>query len=179
MNPIRIFPSAASSAAPATDAIFFGLLGISAIVVMLVAGLIIVFCIRYRRGTTVERGPVAGLLGREVEIGWTLATLLVFLVIFGWAAAQDFTRLRPPPPDSLEIHVVAKQWMWKTQHAGGQREINALHLPAHRPVRLVLNSQDVIHSFFVPAFRLKMDVVPEHTEELWVEAPEPGDYQLF
>jgi cytochrome c oxidase subunit 2 len=179
MNPIRLFPPAASTAAPYTDAIFFGLMGISAAVVLLVATLIIVFCVRYRHGTKIERGPLTALLGRELEIGWTLATFLIFVVIFGWAAAQDFTRLAPAPPGSLEIHVLARQWMWKTQHPGGQSEINALHLPAHQPVRLVMNSQDVIHSFYVPAFRVKQDVVPGHTEELRFEATTPGTYQLF
>jgi cytochrome c oxidase subunit 2 len=179
MNPIRLFPREASTAAPYTDAIFFGLMGISAAVVILVATLIVVFCVRYRRGTKVARGPLAKLLSREVEIGWTLATFLVFVAIFGWAAAQDFTQLAPTPPGSLEIHVLAKQWMWKTQHPGGQSEIDALHLPAHQPVRLILNSQDVIHSFYVPAFRVKMDVVPGHTEELHFEATTPGTYRLY
>jgi len=179
VNEFRFFPQAASSDAPQTDAIYFGLVIVSGAVVLVVATLIVVFAIRYRRGTRVGRAAASSLASREFEIGWTLATLLAFLGIFSWAAAQDFVQLRPPPPGALAIDVVAKQWMWKTQHPGGQSEINSLHIPAHQPVRLLMHSQDVIHSFFVPAFRVKKDIVPGHTEELWFEATTPGTYPLF
>jgi cytochrome c oxidase subunit 2 len=179
VNGLSFFPRAASTTASHTDAIYLGLVGISAAVVLLVGTLILVFAIRYRRGAKVDRGPVPDLVGREVEIVWTAATFFAFVAIFGWAAAQDFTLLNPAPPGSLEIHVLAKQWMWKTQHPGGQREIDALHVPVHQPIRLVMNSADVIHSFFVPAFRLKRDIVPGRTEELQFEATTPGTYQLF
>ncbi|MBS0244358.1 MAG: c-type cytochrome [Proteobacteria bacterium] len=102
-----------------------------------------------------------------------------FLLIFAWAAAQDFTLLAGPPKNALKIHVVAKQWMWKFEHPGGQREINTMHIPVGRPVLLVLNSEDVIHSFFVPAFRAKKDLVPGLEETLAFTPSRTGTYELY
>ena len=174
-----IFLPEASSIAPKTDAIFFVLLVVSGLIVLLVAGLLGYFSWKYHRDKPAPRGPVPQVISREFEIGWTLATLFAFLLIFLWAAAQNFASLKPPPPGAPVIHVVAKQWMWKVEHPGGQREINALHLPVNKSVRLIMNSQDVIHSFFVPAFRIKRDVVPGHTEELWFKPTLVGRFQLF
>ena len=179
MNEFRLLPEQASDIAPHIDSIYFGLLIMTGAVLLLVFTLIVTFSVRYRRGTTLSRSPLATVVGREFEIGWTLATLLAFVLIFGWAAAQDFRQLRPSPPGALEVHVVAKQWMWKTQQPGGQREIDALHLPRGTPVHLVMNSEDVIHSFYVPAFRLKQDVVPGHTEYLDFTATKTGTYHLL
>jgi cytochrome c oxidase subunit 2 len=100
------------------------------------------------------------------------------MVIFAWGASLFFTISRPPA-GALEIQVVGKQWMWKFQHPDGQREINELHVPVGRPVKLTMASEDVIHSFFVPAFRVKMDVVPGRTTTTWFEATKPGVYHLF
>jgi cytochrome c oxidase subunit 2 len=86
---------------------------------------------------------------------------------------------RTAPKNALEIHVVAKQWMWKTQHSNGAREINELHVPLDTPVRLVMTSEDVIHSFFVPAFRMKKDVLPGRYTETWFRATKPGVFHLF
>ena len=178
MASTALFPTEASTQAPTTDAIFLGLTGLSTLILLLVTGLVVVFSIRYRRGSAAPRGPLPRLLQRELELGWTVATLFLFMAIFGWAAAQNFAFLRPPA-NALQIHVVAKQWMWKIQHPGGQREIDALHLPLGRAVHLSLNSQDVIHDFYVPAFRLKHDVVPGHTEELWFQPSKTGSFHLF
>ncbi|HUZ67984.1 MAG TPA: cytochrome c oxidase subunit II [Beijerinckiaceae bacterium] len=174
-----VFLPEASTIAPRTDAIFFVLLGVSGLIVVLVAGLLALFCWKYRRDRPAPRGPVPAVVSREFEIGWTLATLFAFLLIFLWAAAQNFASLGASPANATDIHVVAKQWMWKVQHPGGQRELNALHLPVNRPVRLIMNSEDVIHSFFVPAFRVKRDVVPGHTEILSFEPTLVGKFQLF
>jgi cytochrome c oxidase subunit 2 len=111
------------------------------------------------------------------DIGWTTATLLLFLVGFVWGAVV-YIWLYQSPPGDLEVYVVGKQWMWKMEHPGGQREINTLHVPLDKIVRLVLTSQDVIHSFFIPAFRIKHYVVPRQYETIWFKATKPRTYQL-
>lgn len=171
-------PVQASTLAPRVDGIFWMLTGLS-FAVMLVVGLaLLVFTFRYRRGTSTPRGPVADRINREVEIGWTAATLFAFLFVFWFAAAAETSQFEIPK-QAMEVHVVAKQWMWKIEHPNGAREINALHVPVGVPVRLVMTSQDVIHSFFVPAFRIKQDVLPGRYTETWFEASKPGTYHLF
>jgi cytochrome c oxidase subunit 2 len=139
--------------------------------------LIVVFAVRYRRSSRAPRGA-APARSRRLEIVWITLPLLVFLGIFYWAA-RLYADLRTAPPEALEISVIAKQWMWKVQHPDGQREIDTLHIPVDRPVKLVMTSQDVIHSFFVPAFRVKQDVLPGRYTMLWFEANRPGEYRLL
>ena len=146
-----LMPEAASTQAVQTDLIYYLLLGVSALIIAVVLTVVIGFAIHYRRGSTAQRGPLPAFFSREFEIGWTSATLILALFLFWWAASSQLSVL-VAPKDALEIHVVAKQWMWKTQHANGAREINELHAPIDTPVRLVMSSEDVIHSFFVPAF---------------------------
>jgi cytochrome c oxidase subunit 2 len=170
-------PPEASTHAVHVDAIFIGILILSALITIAVFALIIVFAVRYRRGSQAKRGKLPELVSREFEIGWTTATLFLFVFLF-WSAAADLTGLTAPA-NAIEIHVVAKQWMWKTQHASGAREINALHVPIGKPVRLIMTSQDVIHSFFVPAFRIKQDVLPDRQTETWFQATKTGVFPLL
>jgi cytochrome c oxidase subunit 2 len=136
-----------------------------------------VFAVRFRRRSDSERPPA--ILGSvALELAWTLVPLGIVAVIFLWSA-QVFFAINRVPPDAMEIYVVGKRWMWKVQHLTGQREINALHVPVGVPVRLTLTSEDVIHSFFVPAFRVKKDAVPGRYTHLWFEATRPGTYHLF
>jgi cytochrome c oxidase subunit 2 len=178
MNRLSLWPQAASEQAVRVDLLFIGLLVISGAILLFVAGLLLVFCLRYRRGSSAPRGPLPKFLRRDVEIGWTAGTLFLALFLFWWAGATQL-RAKDPPAGALEIHVAAKQWMWKARHPNGAREINALHVPRGEAVRLVMTSQDVIHSFFVPAFRLKQDVLPGRFTEMWFRATEPGEYRLF
>lgn len=175
---LAIAPVEASIQAVRTDQIFLGLLGFSAAIVILVLSLVVGFSIRYRRGSKAPRGPLPKAMAREVEVGWTVATLFVALFIFWWAASAHLAQV-VPPKDALEIHVVAKQWMWKTQHPSGAREIDALHAPLGVPVKLVMTSQDVIHSFFVPAFRIKQDLVPGRYTQIWFTATKTGTFDLL
>jgi cytochrome c oxidase subunit 2 len=168
----------ASTHAVTVDHIFYLLLALSGATVVLVFGLILLFAVRYRRGSKAKRGPMPEILSREFEIGWTVATLLTFAFLFWWASSADLSSLAVPS-NALEIHVVAKQWMWKTQHPGGAREINALHVPLDRPVHLMMSSQDVIHSFFVPAFRVKKDVLPGRDTDIWFQASKSGTFPLL
>jgi len=176
--PAWLMPVAASTQAAKVDRIFIGLTIISALIVLLVVGLVVTFSIRYRRGSKADRGPLPEVVSREFEIGWTAATLFIFVFIFWWAASAEITAFSPPK-DALEVHIVGKQWMWKAQSSNGAREINELHVPVNAPVRLVLTSQDVIHSFYIPAFRLKRDAVPDQTTETWFQATKTGTFQLM
>ena len=177
MNPIFWLPEATSLAERA-DHIFYGLLALSALTLLLVFMLVVVLAVRYRRGSAARRGPLPEIVNREFEIGWTSITLFLFLFLFWWAASADLRSLAAPA-DALEIHVVAKQWMWKTQHPSGAREIDALHVPIDKPVRLLMTSQDVIHSFFVPAFRVKQDVLPGRDTEIWFLPTRTGVFPLL
>ena len=178
MNSIFLMPRSASTLASQTDALYLALTGVSIVIVVLVAGMIIIFSARYRRGSSAPRGPMPAVLQHEFEIGWTAATLFSFLFFFWWAGSNEISELLPPRA-AMEIHVVAKQWMWKIQHPNGIREINMLHVPVGEPVRLVMTSQDVIHSFAVPDFRIKQDILPGRYVETWFEATETGTFRLY
>ncbi len=172
-----LFPEQASTYASRVDALYFYLVAVSAFFSVLIAGLLIYFAIKYRRRseTDLPRG-IAGSL--KLEIYWSAVPLAISLSFFFWGAKLFFSMSRPPN-DAIEIYVVGKQWMWKIQHADGQREINELHVPVGRAVRLTMTSEDVIHDFFVPAFRMKRDVLPGRYSTAWFEATKPGRYHLF
>ena len=172
-----LFPEQASTMAPRVDQLYFFLLGVSVFFATLILILIIAFAVKYRRRSDNEQPrPISGNLG--LEILWTVVPLSLTLVMFVWGARLFFITFYPPT-DALEINVVAKQWMWKVQHAEGRSEIDELHIPTGRPIKLIMTSQDVIHDFFVPAFRVKNDVLPGRYTTLWFEATKPGAYRLF
>src|SRR5262249_17502382 len=156
MTDFRLSLPQASQNAHQVDTAFFSVLAISGTIFLLLLVLLIIFIVRYRRGSPVRRGPLPKLLRREIEISWTVGTTFLAIFIFWWFVGGA---VFPPRtlPGQIEIHVVAKQWMWKTEHPDGAREIDALHIPVNTPIRLVMTSEDVIHSFYVPAFRLKQD----------------------
>ena len=172
----HLLDAAASTQASRTDSIFLAMVLLCGTVAVLLCVLIVVFAIRYRRGTRVDRTPPRELRG--IEIAWTVAPLLIFFGVFAWAA-RDFVTLADPPPGALPVTVVAKQWMWKLQQRNGRREINELHVPQGEPVVLTMTSEDVIHSFFVPAFRIKQDVLPGRYTRLWFTATQLGEFPLF
>ena len=138
--------------------------------------LVVAFSVRYRRGAKVDRTQTRELRG--IEVAWSVAPLLIFFTLFAWAA-RDFATLYDPPADALPITVVARQWMWKLQHRNGRREINELHVPLGEPVVITMTSEDVIHSFFIPAFRIKQDVLPGRYTRLWFTATQLGEFPLF
>jgi cytochrome c oxidase subunit 2 len=173
---LRLFPEQASTVARQVDLLFLFLLAVSAFFIGLIFLLVIVFAIKYRRRSETERPrPIHGSL--ILEVLWTVIPLGLALVMFGWGAWLFFG-INRPPADAMEVFVVAKQWMWKFQHGSGMREINELHVPVARPVRLTMTSEDVIHSFAVSDFRIKMDVVPGRYTTAWFEATKPGEYRL-
>jgi cytochrome c oxidase subunit 2 len=174
---LPLFPEQASTIARDVDALYFFLIGVSVFFSVLIAALVVVFAVRYRRRSESDvPQPIHGSL--KLELTWSLIPFALAMVIFAWGASVYLT-MRRPPDDALEIFAVGKQWMWKLQHMEGRREINQLHVPVGRPVKLTMTSEDVIHSFFVPAFRVKADVLPGRYTTVWFEATKPGTYHLF
>jgi cytochrome c oxidase subunit II len=174
---VPFWPRNAALSASIIDTINIGEFALIALILVFVFGMMITFCVRYRHASPRPREPLAERSWR-FEIGWTSATVAAFFVLFVFGANAYLFLYEAPRHQDLELYVVGKQWMWKIQHAGGQREINAMHVPVERTVRVVLASQDVIHSFFIPAFRLKHDVVPGQFETFWFRATRTGSYQL-
>jgi cytochrome c oxidase subunit 2 len=181
LHRLGLFPVQASTMAGSVDALFGYLMLISGFFGTLIASLIVIFAVRYRRRRhadyTPEMGtPVVGALW--LEIGWTVIPFVISMTIFGWGASIYFA-MAEAPADALEIFVVGRQWMWKLQHMEGRREIDELHVLVGRAVKLVMTSEDVIHSFYVPAFRVKADVLPNRYTTLWFEPTKEGTYHLF
>lgn len=177
----RFFPEQASTHAPHVDLLYYCLVAMFFVVQAIIAFLIVYFAVKYRRGSKAKRdlssGPDHG-GQRLMEAVWMIGPFIVFMTIFVWAAKLYYSSNRPPD-NTLDIRVVGKQWMWKFQHPSGKREINELHVPVGQPVRLVMISEDVIHSMYVPAFRVKHDVLPGSYGQLWFEANRLGEYHLF
>jgi cytochrome c oxidase subunit 2 len=172
-----LFPHAASTLAGRVDALYFYLIAWSVVFTLIISLSILYFAIKYRRRSESELPHgVEGSL--KLEIAWSVIPLLIALTFFFWGASVFFA-INRPPNDAIEISVVGKQWMWKFQHSDGQREINELHVPIGRPVKLTMASEDVIHSFYVPAFRVKRDVLPNRVATMWFEATRRGRYHLF
>jgi cytochrome c oxidase subunit 2 len=174
---VPLFPPQASTSAVKVDNLFFFLCAVCGAVAVLVTVLIFYFAIRYRRRAEGQPTPrILGSLG--LELSWSVIPFLVFCVMFVWGADVYFGVARPPD-DALQVYVVGKQWMWKVQHEDGQREINELHIPVGRPVKLTLTSEDVVHDFGTPAFRTKIDVIPGRYTHTWYLPTKTGDYHLF
>jgi cytochrome c oxidase subunit 2 len=171
------FTTEASQYAVKVDHLFYLLSAISGVIVLLVSGAIVVFFALYYRGSSTPRGEIPERKSREIEIGWTVATLFTFLFLFWWAASEQLVAVTPPK-NALEIHVIAKQWMWRFQHPSGAREIDALHVPAFTNVRLAMTSQDVIHDLYLPALRLKQDILPDRYTYEWFNADKTGTYHF-
>jgi len=171
-----LFPAEASTVAPWMDALYFFLLGMTLTGLFLVGVLVFGFSIRYRK----EKSPVATQIEGStlLEATWTIIPLAIFLLTFVWGALLYF-RIYDPPANAMNIYVVGKQWMWKAEHPGGQHEINSLHVPTGRPIQLTMISQDVFHSFSIPDFRVKREVIPGRYSTVWFNATTPGTYHIF
>jgi cytochrome c oxidase subunit 2 len=174
---IPLFPEQASGIAYRVDSLLFFLLISTGIVALGVCLALIYFSIRYRRRDPPRPTPRILEL-TSLEIFWSIAPFFVFLIMFVWGA-RIYLSMAQPPRDALDVYVVGKQWMWKVQHPQGQREINELHIPVGQPVKITLTSEDVIHSFFVPAFRTKVDAVPGRYVYTWFDPTVVGRYHLF
>jgi cytochrome c oxidase subunit 2 len=177
IEPFRLFPRQASTIAPEVDALYFFLLAVTVFFSVLIFALLIVMVVKYRRRDP-EEYPEAVPTDMRLELTWTFIPLLIVLVMFFWGA-KLFIKMSRIPPGAMEIAVTGKQWMWQVQHQSGKREKNELHVPTGRPIKLRMTSEDVIHDFSIPAFRVKHDVVPGRYTEMWFTPTEPGQYYLF
>ena len=162
---LQFIPERASAAAPDVDHLYFFLLGVAAVFSLLIFVLIFYFALRYRRRPGNE---VASLVHEAVplEVAWIVVPFLLTIIMFVWGAKLFSDQARPPATSDV-IFVVGKQWMWKLQHLEGNREIDELHVPVGRPIKLVMTSEDVSHDFFIPAFRVKKDVLPGRYTSIW------------
>ena len=172
----HLWPASAGDPAPGVDHLFLFLLGITVFFTLLVFVLVVVFALKFRRvpGRQAVQVPTA----RWMEITWTLVPGAIVLVMFFWAAVQ-YVRMKQTPAGATRMYVVGKQWMWKVQHPTGKREINTIHVPVGQTIELTMTSEDTIHSFYLPAFREKQDVLPGRYTTLWFRAKTPGEYHLF
>src|SRR5271168_2145894 len=176
----QLFPDAASSIAGTVDWLYAYMVLVSAFFSLLIAVLVVYFAVKYRRKDDTIPAPVDehSIGGMLLEIVWSVIPLGLSLIMFAWGASIFFTESRPPA-DSMEVFVTGKQWMWKIQHNEGAREINELHIPINRNIRLTLTSEDVIHDFYVPAFRTKTDVLPGRYTTEWFRPTELGEFHIF
>jgi len=171
-----LWPESASTFSSEVDRIYVFLIAMSAFFATLICALVIVFAVKYRRREGRASSHIEGSIA--LELTWTIIPFLIVMGLFAWGT-RVFLVMAHPPRDVMDVYVVGKQWMWKVQHSEGQREINELHVPTGRAVRLTMTSEDVIHSFYIPAFRIKKDVLPGRYSSEWFEATKPGKYHLF
>jgi len=177
MDEIFYWPSIASSIASRIDTLFNVLNAIAVFFILLIVGCLIYFVVKYRRGTNADRSnpPDENLY---VEVAWTGIPILICLGLFGFST-WTYLQVMRAPKDAMPVYVVGKQWMWKIQHPQGRWENNELHVPLGQDIQLIMTSEDVIHSFFVPAFRVKQDVVPGRYSTLWFKPTKLGEFHLF
>jgi len=172
----RLIPEQASAFAARYDILYWFLTGVCGFFALLIVVLIVVFAVRYRRRPDREAEQSSESLG--LELFWSVVPTILVMVMFVWGA-DLYLDETIPPKGAEDIYVVGKQWMWKVQHPNGRREINELHVPVGRAVKITHTSQDVIHSFYIPAFRIKQDSVPGQYRTMWFQPTRPGQYHLF
>jgi len=174
---LSFFPEAASTIAGEIDAVFLFSVAVTVVCTVLIFGMIVFLAVKFRRrDENFVPKPIHG--STPLEIFWSIIPFIITQILFGWGAYLFF-KYSSPPADAMDVHVVGKQWMWKVQHPEGKREINQLHVPLGQPVRLIMTSEDVVHSFYIPAFRVKRDAVPGRYNTLWFEANKTGEFHLF
>jgi len=177
LSGIPLFPTQASTIAPEVDNLYFFIVAVTAFFALLVVVLVLYFAVKYRDDTGLKVGaPITGSI--PLEIGWSLLPFVVAMAIFVWAATVYFHAIRPPD-HTLEVYSTGKRWMWRFQHVDGQREINQLHIPVGRPIRVTFTSEDVLHDLYIPAFRVKADAIPGRYSSIWFTPTKTGEYHLF
>jgi cytochrome c oxidase subunit 2 len=169
-------PPPDSTVAAAVDNLFYFILWVSVFFFVLIVSLMVVFVVLYRRRPGVEAGPAPS-HNTALEVTWSVIPLILVIVIF-YMGFTGYMEMRSVPRDSYRIEVEAQMWSWLFRYPNGHEDID-LHVPVDRPVRLVMTSQDVIHSLFIPAFRVKMDLVPGRYTTTWFQAVRPGEYDLY
>ncbi len=174
---VPLFPQQASTFAWQVDALYFYLIAISLFFTVIIVAAIGFFALKYReKEKFATPDEIHGSM--MLETVWSIIPFIISMTIFLGGAIIYFEQYEPPA-DTMDIYVVGKQWMWKAQQEYGQREINELHVPVNTKVKLTMTTEDVLHDFFIPAFRTKADVIPGRYTYLWFEATVPGKYHLF
>jgi cytochrome c oxidase subunit 2 len=174
---VPLFPTQASTIAPQVDNLYFFIVAVTAFFAVLVSALVMFFAIKYRDDSGLKVG--ADIHGSvPLEIGWSLIPFVIAMAIFAWSSVVYFHSVRPPD-QTTEIYATGKRWMWRFQHTDGTREINALHVPLGRPIKVTFTAEDVIHDLYIPAFRVKADAIPGRYSSIWFEATKAGEYHLF
>jgi cytochrome c oxidase subunit II len=177
LSGIPLFPEQASTMAPTVDSLYFFILGVTAFFALVVVVLVLYFAVKYRDDTGLKVGaPITGSI--PLEIGWSLIPFFVAMAIFVWATVVFFQIVRPPD-QTLEIYATGKRWMWRFQHVDGQREINQLHVPVGRPIKVTFTSEDVLHDLYIPVFRVKADAIPGRYSSIWFTPTKTGEYHIF
>ena len=174
---VQYKPEQASTVAPQVDAVFWGLLAISAFMTLGLFVVITFFLIRYRNASEADRTQ-SRLSPTYLEVTWTGLPILIFIGLFVWGAGI-FVKASKPPPDALPVYVVGLQWYWDVQHPNGRHEVGDIHVPVGQPVQLIMTSSDVIHNYYIPAFRVQRDVMPGKYSTEWFTATKPGKYRIF
>ncbi len=174
-----LFPVEASTAAPGVDHLFYFLTAVSIFFSALIFLLIFYFAVKYRRRSQDDTPPKNQVINNiPLEVLWTVIPMVLVTIMYFWGAGI-FVRDARAPKNSTEVFVIGKQWMWQIEHTNGKREINSLHIPVGQPIKLTMTSQDVIHDFFVPAFRVKKDVLPDRYTTEWFTATRTGKFHFF
>ena len=177
LSGIPLFPDHASTLAPEVDNLYFFITAVTAFFAILVVIFVIVFAVKYRDPTGERVGaPITGSI--PLELGWSIIPFFISMAIFAWATVVFFQIVRAPD-QTLEIYSTGKRWMWRFQHVDGQSEINQLHVPLGRPVKVIFTSEDVLHSLYIPAFRIKADAIPGRYSSIWFTPTRAGEYHLF
>jgi cytochrome c oxidase subunit 2 len=172
-----LLPEQASTIASRVDNLYFFIVAVTAFFAVLVSIVVIVFAVKYRTNDPLAVGKhIHGSI--PLELGWSIIPFVIAVVIFAWAA-DVFFEIQRPPNQTLEIYATGKRWMWKFQHIDGQNEINELHVPVNRAVKVTFTSEDVLHSMYFPAFRVKADAIPGRYSTVWFNATKVGEYHLF
>ncbi|MBI4888197.1 MAG: cytochrome c oxidase subunit II [Acidobacteria bacterium] len=177
MSGIPLFPEQASTLAPEVDNLYFFVTAVTAFFALLVVVVVLVFAVKYRDRTGEKVGaPIHGSL--PLELGWSIIPFFISMAIFAWATLVFFHIVRAPD-QTLEVYSTGKRWMWRFQHIDGQAEINELHVPLGRPIRVIFTSEDVLHSLYMPAFRVKADAIPGRYSSIWFTPTQVGEFHLF
>jgi cytochrome c oxidase subunit 2 len=172
-----LFPEQASTLAPRVDNLYLFIVAVTAFFGVLVSVLVVYFAAKYRTNDPLAIGArITGSI--PLELAWSIIPFLISLVIFLWAADVYFDLYRPPD-QTLEVYSTGKRWMWKFQHLDGQSEINELHVPVGKAVKVTFTSEDVLHSLYMPAFRTKADAIPGRYSSIWFTATRVGEYPIY
>jgi cytochrome c oxidase subunit 2 len=172
----RLLPEQASTLAPQVDQLYWFIIGVTAFFGILVSILVVYFAVKYRTNDPLAVGaPITGSI--PLELAWSIIPFLISVVIFAWAS-QVFFDIYRPPDQTLDIYATGKRWMWKFQHLDGKAEINELHVPVGRAVKITFTSEDVLHSLYFPAFRTKADAIPGRFSSVWFNATKVGEYRI-